>query len=413
MAKDNNSFENQWRQALDGQEIAPPSHVWTGVDAELSKMEVAAYKSKANLYKWVAAACIFLATSVSAFMWSVQFRSSDQITFTEQKTTNSSDGVSIVSNDVNKTGPNKNSHNTRNSQFIKQDTKLLLNAAEPSENNGINNLLKNQTPSQNINIATINRVEPKNAAEPYLPDAIDGWMYGVAYQRDVYNYDESYASLWAGVSLGAGSFDPGMNSSSQDVVTNEDQLSTNYSTGNAVSGGLSVGTRIASRIVVSSGLHYNAINTGNANSTYQVTPAIFASFADDPNARVLSIPAETEEVTTSNEFQYLTIPIKAGYVILDKKFNITLNSGVSSNILMNADMQSSNETFEKDNSQDFKPVYFNFLSSVEFGYMLKERYLFTVEPNYNQAISDFTNTNNVSSGKPRNFGVSMGVRYNF
>ena len=418
-----NTFESQWQHEFEGAEVTPPPHVWNGIDAELSKMEAKQYRNKAIVYKWVAAASV----AAIATLATLQFSTTDYIVDSDRAVAVIEQSDAVTAND-NGSVAETESVVTR-SAIIKNNGATVIAASNSESIDDMSSLMGEEQEEQveaieNNQGHILATVDSKPVPSAQLPKQEREWMYGVAYQRDVAKkLHESDANLWAGVSVGAGSFDPGFSGGTADQVngtqfgSNGENQSPNYTSGNSVSGGLDVGTRVAKRIVVSSGVHYNAFNTGSANASFPTSASNNGFFAktnteQSPNARTLDV-STSEEVSTRNEFQYLTIPFKAGYVVLDKRFNITVNSGLSSNILMNAQLLSEGGEYDQESTEEYKPVYFNFLSSVAFGYALKEKYLFTVEPNYNQAISDFTDSNTTTTGKPRNFGVSMGVRYKF
>lgn len=245
--------------------------------------------------------------------------------------------------------------------------------------------------------------------------------------------------------MGAGSFDPGYTSNGREfssplsadipedfntaniAAVREDAFSPansdiTYPVGDAISGGVNIGSQLGKRLVVSSGVHYSAYSTGSTSSLALVDNQtdLALSEADVEEYRALgSFVGEdhsnirVDEISLNNEFQYITVPLSAGVILLDKKFNITLNTGISSNFLINANIHSESLSVDQDNSQNFESVYFNFLSSVEFGYNIMEKYQLSIAPNYNQAISNFTNSNSLNQSRPRNFGVAVGVKYNF
>ncbi len=65
------------------------------------------------------------------------------------------------------------------------------------------------------------------------------------------------------------------------------------------------------------------------------------------------------------------------------------------------------------NDIDFRDDHLLDKTVTSFGYQFMDHYSILLEPNYNMAISEFTTSSNSYQGKPINFGVSLGFKYNF
>ncbi|MEP2023522.1 MAG: hypothetical protein ABJH98_05520 [Reichenbachiella sp.] len=449
MERANWTFEEQWSQSLGNAEVTPPDRVWVAIDGSLANEQAIGYKKQADFYRWIAAACLFLITLGGALFWmngnvSVQSEMAQNEGFNNSKTSTDGNENSIASSlilDEKKeeiSGSDKSIEDvsTTLSKSSSDELKSLMPADEESlsspatetkklkSRNNYNSVKFNALTSKPASLATIN--------EPWKAEH----LYGIARTWEVIDPAKTTSPLWAGVSFSAGAFDPGFGNGSDMVNVQEEgfsgqiaeqiqSVSPSYSSGQSVAGGLNVGKKFTNRLVVSSGLHYSSFNTGSAtsqvvsdqqNNTYALT----SETSDRQLENALSsgnLRYEGEQVQLANEYQYLTIPIKAGYVLLDSKFNITLNTGLSSNILVDSKLVSDSDTQNLNNdfntSENYENIYFNFLTSIEFGYVFRKHYQFLLEPNYNQAITDFTNSNHSENGKPKNLGLSVGFRYNF
>lgn len=454
MEKADWTFEEQWQQTLGNAEVNPPEQVWVAIDGSLANEQALNFKKQADFYRWVAAACLFLITFGGGYYWM-------------------SDNADIQ-NDLAETKELSGSLEISEGNPIASSTTVVLDEQDQGDIEDVNksvvtpktadiNISPIQTnhtvlsePKQEIDpntgsmeVKSINRYGPEQANMIALtsksvdyPSSIEPWqtdhLYGVA--RTWENFDESYAEspLWAGVSFSTGAFDPGFGSGSdRDMVfashdgfvaesanVRSQPASPAYASGQSIAGGVNVGKKFARRVVLSSGLHYSAFNTGSATSQIVADANNSYALTSESGDRNLEDALSSgnlryagEQVELANEYQYLTIPIKAGYVLLDNKFNITLNTGLSSNILVDSKLVSEGSDQSLDNdfstSGSYQNVYFNFLTSVEFGYLFKQHYQFLLEPNYNQAITEFTNSNHSGNAKPRNVGIAIGFRYNF
>lgn len=455
MGRANWTFEEQWSQALDGAEVSPPAQVWVAIDGQLANEQVAGYKKQADFYKWVAAACLFLFTIGGVVYW---FGGSG--VFNQEMAENNAEIKRDESfNDRNASLPIAVVDEEETKPEVFNETRRK----EPIEFSVTDETRTKPSPTvitnHSANIRAVEEVgEIKNIAvhskssgewialtpkSTLLASNLTPWetdkLYGVALTWEVIPEEEPTGPLWAGVSFSRGAFDPGFGSSQDDLVfasqegfvadapvnQTPPQQSPSYTSGQSVAGGMNLGKRLSKRWVVSSGLHYSAFNTGTAASQVvadanDINYALTRETSDNNLETALSegnLRYAGQEVQLANEYQYLTVPIKAGYVLLDKKFNVTLNTGLSGNFLIDSELVSSGDSQHLSNdfstSESYKSVYFNLLTSVEFGYVFQQHYQFLVEPNYNQALTNFTSSNHAGNAKPRNIGLTVGFRYNF
>lgn len=455
MEKADKTFEEQWSQAMEGAEVTPPSQVWVAIDGQLANAQAASYKKQAEFYRWAAAACLLLVSLVGGLYWmggevstdAPIVHTEDQIPASPQMNDSQASAVALADDD--------NKEDTNASTQSRSATSSLV-SVNPAENTS-----STESPAAPSIAPRIGEWEVKSmqrhqvekvqlmavaSKETSMPSTMSPWqaeqLYGVARTWETVEEDKLESPMWAGVSFGAGSFDPGFSGGGQRsmaVVSQSSSFSTEssarvksqsvadpvYASGQSVAGGLDVGRKFTKKIMVSGGLHYSAFNTGSASSqtvtdvednSYALTNAV----TDTQLEAAISdgqLRFDGEQVQLANEYQYITIPIKAGYVLLDKQFNITLNTGVSSNFLVDSQLVSSGTSRvlsnELNTSQAYESVYFNFLTSVSFGYVFKQHYQFLLEPNYNQALTNFTNASHEDQAKPMNIGVAVGFRYNF
>ncbi len=256
---------------------------------------------------------------------------------------------------------------------------------------------------------------------------------------------EKPMDLWAGISLASGSFNPGTGEmdtntpalAAADVGSEFSELMpanktvplrSEYVSGGSFSAGMDMGARVFGKMLLSSGLHYSAVSPGSSSNIIVTDVASKESFAlsnittEDAslNSRLMSGDLAVSQGVTNfdNTLQYLTIPLKAGYVVVDKRVNVVVNSGVSTNILIGSNLYQSEDGVQNFDGapqadQLFNSTYFDLLTSVELGYRLQDKYYLSLEPNYRKALNDFTRQGSSLQGKPTHFGVSLGIKYNF
>ena len=116
---------------------------------------------------------------------------------------------------------------------------------------------------------------------------------------------------------------------------------------------------------------------------------------------------------SSNNYEYIEIPVIARYALIDKKFNLQVLGGLSTNILIknytNVDLPSEyNVEFETEraNTLNYSSTF-----GIGLGYDISKRITMSVEPQFKYFLgSQVYDANNV---RPYSLGVYSGVKYRF
>ncbi len=188
----------------------------------------------------------------------------------------------------------------------------------------------------------------------------------------------------------------------------------------AYSYGANIGFAITRRIIVYSGVNYT-----QANSILNTEPVITHNgrvlaynFYSENGVNSRDLSADSYDV--NNSFEFLSIPIKAGYTLLNKQMNITLLGGVSTEFLLSNSYSSSQSEFSviegylNDGSEEmYNPVYFNGLVGLNIGYTIAERYFIYTEPSVQTAISQFAKEGVNLTSNPSYRMVMFGLSYRF
>jgi hypothetical protein len=186
--------------------------------------------------------------------------------------------------------------------------------------------------------------------------------------------------------------------------------------------GANVGFRLSNRFLIQTGFAYRKANTTTTTTGYienhesNTRIPIVASYQyqlDPINSVNL-----TEKTDLSNQYEFAAIPIRAGYVVLDRKINVTLLAGVSSEFFVSNRIVDESDFLQTLSSSDaadspYKSVYFNGSLGTMVGYTFAKNYMVTLEPSYRMAISSFTKDSFYLNSFPSSFMLSFGVAYNF
>ncbi|MCK5207842.1 MAG: hypothetical protein KAQ79_07475, partial [Cyclobacteriaceae bacterium] len=190
----------------------------------------------------------------------------------------------------------------------------------------------------------------------------------------------------------------------------------------AFSYGANVGFKVARRIILQTGIAYRKANTTTTTTGYveeigsNTRIPIVASYQYQLGG--LSSVNRISETNLSNQYEFASIPLRAGYVFLDKKFNLTLMAGISSNFFLNNQIVDKSDYLETLSSSPgdgspYKSVYFNGSLGTMLGYTISDNYVITLEPSYRFAVNSFTRDDFYLNSYPSSFMLSFGIAYNF
>lgn len=469
------NFENQWQEAFEGAEMDPPNHVWNSVDAVLASRREAGYKRKIIFFKWVAAASVFVAVTSGVAVWFSNFNEQNQLAENKEIQETQNAVTLAPKNGAQASAESGFNGSTENGEKIIQAGSIEIEdpketfsdhstiatiISEPSTQVGDNEIVLADDHKEahllvvppltedNAGMVAVFLLEEIDRKDQNAETALKPWKAEFLYlvpdlSAGSKKSQSNDFGLWAGLSLGSGSFDPGLSrgnsafaAASADALDLEDagvnavttsRTSVPSQQGSALSMGLDVGSQVSDRVMISGGVHYLNVSAQSAadliatNTQSNESLALFRSDLSNSSiqngVRDGSIVVSNMEVDVTNRLNYLSVPFKAGYIVVDNKVNLILNSGLVTNFLINSQAESASSgvgLFNVDsNDNAFKNVYFNLLTSVEVGYRFKNKYYLSIEPNYRRSISSFTTEESSYTGRPSRLGVSVGMKYIF
>ncbi|MDA0194141.1 MAG: outer membrane beta-barrel protein [Bacteroidetes bacterium] len=268
-------------------------------------------------------------------------------------------------------------------------------------------------------------------------------MYAVPIYQGSSESKSEINKLWAGFGLGSGSFDPnvGGNSFSQadaapaafedanfsaqnQSVRSLSEIKESNDPGISYSVGMNIGMRVAKRWIVQSGLQYrNSSSKTNTNVIFRENSSnesfAITSFSDERNSlNSGSIDIIQEDVSLTNNYQFLSIPLKIGYLVIDKKFQLSINTGFATDVFIKNRVSEKNsliESYDQVTGGDspYRRAFLSGMAGIELGYKIRERYFITVEPSFKRSLNSFTKNSELVSSNPNSLGVMAGFRYMF
>ncbi|HMV08900.1 MAG TPA: outer membrane beta-barrel protein [Cyclobacteriaceae bacterium] len=433
---ENSRFEESFRDAFSGAEVAPAEGVWTNIELSLEKASGGKMKRNLLLFQLLAAASVAFACGIAALYYiNNQSIRPDQtgeqaVVKKEVLTPQRNQSTTADNNNTEKSNPAKSpvqsnlvqrKADSRHSGSNSGQDEMAALAHDNSEpkNNQTEQVfeprsIERRSLSDYASVGKPELVLPK----PEQPVEADPGMVLLAKLKDEekkYQEEENKKSkenIWASVGVGAGSYRP-----NREVVTNDNVSSSKG--GASYSAGLNVAGRISRRLVLQGGISYlsqsadfvsTSANKGGASLSEYVRP----SLSNEGSAA----GAPVSSYTVNSSLQFVSVPVQAGYVILDQAFSIQLNGGVAtdlfiSNTLIPDDKQLQKVTQTAGKDSPYRTVTFSGLLGTEFSYRIANQYRISLNPGLRYSLSSIYKDEIAARITPVTFDVSLRFRYIF
>jgi hypothetical protein len=431
---ENRKFEESWEKAFSDAEMNPSEKVWDGIDLHLSKMESGSMKRRVVFYQRLAAASILfalLAGGVGLWNWATK---EGQLLETVVQKSKPIDKEPLVDGNIqkemtaaiNSTSTSKLSEENsiqKNSPSSLQEkgskgksiekyvtpkekgsrhllgSNALASLVAAEEQNGIAN-----EKNENFRLTHLTRECPTISSEelPVVEIKLTGEPTKTVAQAKRFkeptvaskNEQKDDRGWWASVGGAAGNYNPNTSVStnfSQAQITRVPSSSSTApssseaTTGIAFSYGVNLGKKVAKRWVIVTGVNYLNQSIGyNSNIASLDVNNRAQAFVADLNANSSNLTTTTPyRINSSNEF--LSIPLQAGFILLDRKIGLQLNAGVSSDFFMKNTLideggkLASYSQGAGDNSA-YRTINWTGLASTELSYRISNHYRFSLLP---------------------------------
>lgn len=445
------NFEKHWGEAFDNMDAAPSSSVWEGIDRSLANSEVSYYKKKAVVYKWAAIAAIVFAVSITIPRY---FKS--EVTQNGYTAGIEPQPVQIVNSEQYAATNNDNGQ----SGYDNQNAFLLSRKDEKTKEATTGDYGSTSDPTSTSRIAGLFEpigliAEPKKKtediqlAEAEVPDLriYQKVSYAVLPMQREQETRET-KKYWAGLGVGSSTFDPNYQlnqpndvvsavmrsqpnfvNSSQPQVEQETSFNDQITEGVNYQLGVNMGLMMGKRLSLESGFSLAEVQLTSqtnliienkifAKSVAMTSEIVSLQQVNQVTSTQDLVEYERADISLDNNFQFASIPLKAGYLILDKKVHLKLNAGLVTNIYLGntltdqSNQVASMELFPGDASP-YRTVSFSSITGVSIGYNFYNQFDLMVEPNFSQALQPLTKEESNFNATPNGFGMMAGLRYRF
>ena len=231
--------------------------------------------------------------------------------------------------------------------------------------------------------------------------------------------------LWTSVSFAAGSFNT-VNSTvsqsqSQSFAMNNVATQQAKASGSSYTVGLSMGTRLSKRWVVQGGVNYmtqssdytsNAVGASADFANFSA-PAVNSMMSEADNRIVSTAP-----YTINSSLQFVSIPLQAGYMIVNKRFGVQLNGGVSTDMFLQNTLTPESDNVSKTtqgsgSDSPYRTFNFSGLVGTEFSYKFGQHYRLALNPGIRYPFSSIYKSDQPITAMPLTFDVGLRFRYIF
>ncbi len=238
----------------------------------------------------------------------------------------------------------------------------------------------------------------------------------------------SKEKVWTSVGFAAGGYNGQASTPAQAsslVALNSAVENQAEASGVAYSVNISMGTRITNRLVLQGGLSYL-----NNNTTYISNQVVRAENMDFKAATMSDLRAAgsslfnnntvipTAPHSVSNNIEFISIPVQAGYIVIDRKFGLQFNAGVATDFFIQntIDTKASGvkpATQDRGSDSPYRSTNFSGLMGTEFTYRLGDKYRIAVNPGLRYPLNSIYKEETGIESTPLTFDVGLRFRYIF
>lgn len=254
-------------------------------------------------------------------------------------------------------------------------------------------------------------------------------------EEDKKEHKNKSEKLWTSVGFAAGGFDannPTVNqpqtfglaasNAAANTATKQSKAS-----GLAYSIGVSMGTKLSERWVLQGGVNYLTQSSDyTANSVVVVGNDYSSLKAESLNAfspQLTDAPTDTKVAQTypynvNNNVRFVSVPVQAGYLIINKKFGLQVNAGVSTDLFLQNTITPdggglTKSTVGRGAESPYRSLNFSGLMGTELSYKLGYRYRLSLNPGLRYPFNSIFKSDTGVQANPLTFDVGLRFRYIF
>ncbi len=424
------SFKDAIRAKLSEGSVKAPEEVWEDINARLDEQDLIRYRSSQKRHRWVAVAAVLLA--FCSFALHLDWRSKkdqNNVASYNALLENGSKNYALYQPAINSDHTYDPFRYQLNLPVVSQKT-----SKEKTDGKFIMPPQNEQSVAQN-DLVAFDLIDP--LAPPITLAAIENkeieTYYVAQYRGSSIGKTKPAKTYWAGLEAGTGNFSPEYNGGDRvntsanfetiaNVLGQSDFVNPSSSTtqnemesGVMRAFGVDFGVKMGNKWTLESGIQYaslNNISSVSVNITDVITvnnPLLGSADIENTSARQTEIESNLDHtVYLENTMRFTSLPLKAGYYLMDQEISLRLNAGVTANYFLGSRLKDPSGQVENANSSNlYNEWSFDGLTGLELGYTISDNFNLTLEPSYLHSITPISSSLTDRSG----FFVQTGLRY--
>ncbi|HEX6892533.1 MAG TPA: outer membrane beta-barrel protein [Chryseolinea sp.] len=469
--------DGSFKQAFYGAQIDPSDNVWTGIELELEKAEGERTRRRLLFYKMLAAASVTFALCFAGIGYYVidrktaalneQLAASSKTEQTqdalntpaettrdsnampgeqpsEQISQSETSSVSSLSQAHSTSGLVANANQSTNALMEVEDspdkpvagaTPAVDGSSKP-ERAGVDGKYDDRQIPSFYTTKNPTLVIPKNEVDPgallLAQLAAEEQKYA---QLDKKEKERKAEKLWTSVGFAAGAFSS-VNTGVSPAAANNAVAFTNSSvpdkqakaSGISYSVGVNVGTKLSKRWTIQGGVNYLTQSSDYiatnvvAENNFQTLKAESINELDKlpelADAYASSKLTPTFPYSVNNNVKFFSVPVQAGYLLVNQKFGLQLNAGVSTDLFLEntitPEAGSVNKTTQgRGEDSPYRSVNFSGLMGTEFSYRFGKHYRVALNPGLRYPLNSVYKNDVGIQSTPLTFDVGLRFKYIF
>jgi hypothetical protein len=462
-------FEDSWKDAFDQAQVSPSENVWTNIELDLEKAKGNNLKKKLLFFQLLAAASIVFAMGISVGIYVMGNKPVESPLLTQNTTPQKQEEPKLSTRSEESQPANAETSssqiNSSPSTIANDKTSTITNNRTsvsgsqitippiPNENSSVTD---NQTKFYSPSLAAVGLKEhglalDRRAQMPVMKTSDDevkadpvALMLAKleAREKAIQKKEEKKSekrtgeTLWTSVGFAAGSFNPVnsgvtgspgagsvMSMSQSSSIANEEVKAS----GITYSVGANVGTKLSDRWVFQGGVNYltqssdytahNVVGSSDFSNFRPATIHELNQIASGDNPEVSRL-VTTSPHNVNNSLRYLSIPLQAGYLIVNRDIGIQLNAGIATDVFLQNTVTAEGEGVEPTNQEigedtPYRSVNLSGLMGTELSYRFSHHYRISLNPGLRYPFSSIYRSEINVKATPLTFDVGVRFRYIF
>lgn len=439
-------FEKEWQDVFQNAELEDNSEAaWKNIDLQLSHAEGMTMKKRVVFYQRLAAASILFAlVSAGVAIYIGNFFETTSSSLSQRRiqnnstpdVTNSITPLAQAEQKEDYISPTDQKQSDAGKNAVPLDVRVVLTTA--NDDAAVDRPLFTASEGSNYrNIIDQRMLSYAPLAIEASDVNVEGNYREVTLYRQLPAFPASYMAnssskksnqeqIWASVGAAAGSFSPNLSAKQADFSTgvpigmdaaSRSGFSKSSDVGSAYTFGLSMGTKFAKRWVMQGGINYLNQNLGYQSNLQQLDASnqYSTALAGRTSGQAVKLTAPYQ-VSSINEI--VSVPLQAGYLVVDRRFGFQLNTGVATDLFLRNNLvdesgQLKRSTESAGSSSPYRTISWAGLLNTEVSYRIADRYRVSVVPGLRYSLNSVFKSESGSVSNPLITDVGFRFRYIF